>query len=109
MAVINRHFKARGFSSKTRKLLSLSWRPGTKKDYVAKLRKFCGWCGETEIDPLLISLTDAADFLTDLFHSGLQYKAIEDYKSMLSAIATPVDNKPICQHPDIIRLLKAVF
>jgi integrase len=50
-----------------------------------------------------------AEFLTDLFHEGLQYRTIAGYRSMLSSVVTPIDNKPVGQHPYIIRLLKGVF
>ena len=109
MAVIDKRFRTKGFSSKTRKLLSESWRSGTKRDYSAKFRRFSSWCSEREIDLYSISLTDIADFLADLFHAGLQYKTITGYRSMLSSVLLPVDNKPVGQHPTIIRLLKGVF
>ncbi|KAH3885317.1 hypothetical protein DPMN_009311 [Dreissena polymorpha] len=50
MAIINKQFATKGFSSETRKLLLQSWRSGTKRDYSAKFRKFCSWCAEREID-----------------------------------------------------------
>lgn len=109
MAAINKSFKNKGFSSKTRKLMAASWRKGTQKDYAAKFRKFSSWCSEREIDPHTATLAQCADFLTSLFQSGLKYRTIAGYRSMLSAILPPADGVSIGQHPDIIRLLKGVF
>ena len=50
-----------------------------------------------------------ADFLTDLFDSGLQYRTIAGYRSVLSAVLQPIGNIPVGQHPHIIRLLKGDF
>lgn len=109
LASIDRSFQEKGFSSKSRKLLSASWRQGTQRDYTGKFNKFNSWCHERQIDPYSTSLTQVADFLTDLFESGLQYRTIAGYRSMLSAVLQPIGNIPVGQHPHIIRLLKGVF
>lgn len=109
MATINGIFKKSGFSKETRKLLTASWRSGTQKDYKIKFRKFCSWCHERKIDPYSASLTESAEFLTGLFTSGLQYRTIAGYRSMLSSVLPPIEKIPVGQHPFIIRLLKGVF
>ena len=109
LAALNKNFQAKGFSKQTRKLLSASWRKGTRADYCSKFKKFNSWCCEREKDPYVATLIDCADFLTHLFHEGLQYRTIAGYRSMLSAVVSPIDNIPIGQHPYIIRLLKGVF
>ncbi|CAC5390837.1 unnamed protein product [Mytilus coruscus] len=78
----------------TRQLLSASWRAGTQKDYSGKFKKFCSWCNEREIDPYTATLTEVADFLTCLFTSGLQYRTIAGYRSMLSTVLPPIENIP---------------
>lgn len=109
MAAVDRQFSTKGFSERSRKLLSSSWRNGTKKDYNSKFKQFNSWCTERNLDPLQASLNECADFLTSLFEKGLKYRTINGYRSMLSAILPPSDNCPIGQHPYIIRLLKGVF
>ena len=86
IAVVDRHFSAKGFSEETRKLLALSWRKGTRKDYTAKFKQFSIWCTERKVDPCLASLNDCADFLTSLFQRGLKYRTINGYRSMLSSL-----------------------
>ncbi|CAC5386376.1 unnamed protein product [Mytilus coruscus] len=109
MASFDRHFKTEGFSQSARTLLSASWRDGTKKDYSSKFEKFNSWCGERQIDPYSANLNQVADFLAYLFHSGLQYRTIAGYRSMLSAVLPPVQNFPVGQHPNIVRIIKGVF
>ena len=111
-AAINRSYESKGFLEDSRKLLATSWRVGTQKDYAVKFNKFHSyiWCSEREIDPYKATLTEFADFLiSSLFLSGLKYRTIAGYRSMLSAILPSVDNVPVGQHPHIIRLLKGVF
>ena len=109
MVAINRSFESKGFSEQSRKLLAASWRSGTQKDYAAKFKKFNSWCSERQIDPYKATLKECVDFLTFLFQSGLKYRTIAGYRSMLSAFLRPVDNFSVGQHPDVVRLLKGVF
>ena len=109
MASIDRKFSSEGFSNDARKLLSASWRSGTQRDYNGKFRRFSRWCSEQEIDPFTATLKDCAHFLTHLFNSGLKYKTITGYRSMLSSVLAPIGRTPVGQHPVIIRLLRGVF
>ena len=109
MVAIDRQFATKGFSQRTRNLLSASWRSGTQKDYSGKFNQFNSWCRRKQIDTYSASLTDCAEFLTFLFDKGLQYRTIAGYHSMLSSVLQPVNNIPVGQHPHIIRLLKGIF
>lgn len=109
MAHINQRLKTEGFSEKSCKLLSASWRTGTQKDYRSKFRMFCTWCREQNIDPYTASLKDCVNFLTFKFHKGSAYRTIAGYRSMMSSVLPPVDKFPVGQHPYVIRLLRGVF
>ena len=109
METVDRLFKERGFSEQSRQLLKASWRKGTRQDYNAKFRKFCSWCRQRQINTNNANLINVSDFLTDLFHEGLQYRTIAGYRSMLSVILPPIDGIKVGQHPDIVRLIKGVF
>ena len=109
MVAINRQLSAKGFSQRVRDLLSASWRAGTQKDYSCKFKQFNSWCSQRQIDLYSASLAECAEFLTFLYHKGLQYRTIAGYRSMLSSVLHPIDNIPVGQHPYIIRLLKGVF
>ena len=109
MAHIKHSFRSKGFSKRTEKLLMASWRSGTRKDYKVKFKQYNSWCTERNVNPYSATLVQIADFLTHLFHKGLQYRTIAGYRSMLSTVVNPVDNKAVGQHPYIIRLIKGVF
>ena len=109
MVAINRQLSTKGFSQRVRDLLSASWRAGTQRDYSCKFRQFSSWCSQRQIDLYSASLAECAEFLTFLFHKGLQYRTIAGYRSMLSSVLQPIDNIPVGQHPYIIRLLKGIF
>ncbi|CAC5392070.1 unnamed protein product [Mytilus coruscus] len=87
------NFKAGGFWESARNLLNASWRKGTQQDYIAKFEKYSSWCTGKQIDPYSAILSQIAF----LFESGLQYRTISGYRSMLS----PIDNYLVGQHPYI--------
>ncbi|CAC5372480.1 unnamed protein product [Mytilus coruscus] len=106
MAPLDRNFKAGGFSKSARNLLNASWRKGTQRDYIEKFKKYSSWCTGKQIDPYSATLSQIADFLVSLFESGLQYRTVSEYRSMLSAVLSPIDNYLVGQHPYISRLIK---
>ena len=75
---VNRSFKDKGFSKQAQQLHTAYWRKGSQKDYFSKFEKFCDCCSTREIDPYSACLTQAADFLSDLFAEGLQYRQKQD-------------------------------
>ena len=109
LASLDRNFQTEGFSKSARNLLTASWRKDTQRDYSKKFDKFNSWCTEKQINPYSATLNQVADFLAFLFESGLQYRTIYGYRSMLSAVLPPVQNCPVGQHPHISRLIKGVF
>jgi site-specific recombinase XerD len=54
-------------------------------DYGSKLKKYCSWCCTRKINPNSATLNQVADFLSDLFNEGLQYRTIAGYRSMPSS------------------------
>ena len=100
---------ANGFPQDVRNLLSASWRASTQKDYSGKFKQFSSWCRGKQIDTYSASLTGCAEFLSFLFHKGLQYRTIAGYRSMLSSVLQPANNISVGQHPHIVRLIKGIF
>ena len=47
-------------------------------------------------------------FLSELFNDGVGSSAINSARSALSAVLTPIDGKPVGEHPLVTRLLKGV-
>lgn len=106
---VDRQFRKVGFSKDSRKLLKAAWRTGTQKDYGSKFRVFSGWCRARQTDPYSATLVQIVQFLTDIYHKGLQYRTVSGYRSMLSAVLSPIEGHKVGQHPYVIQLLKGVF
>ena len=88
--------------------MSASWK-GTEKSYSSSWNKWCGWCDSREVNPILPTIDNVLDFLTDQFQRGLQYSTLNSYRSALSATIPPIAGIPIGQHPLVTRLLQGMF
>ena len=97
------------FSQEVRNLLSASWRAGTQKDKSSKFKQFSSWCRGKQIDTYSASLTNCPEFLSVLFHKGLQYITIAGYRSKVIIVLQSVNNIPVGQHPHSVRLIKGFF
>lgn len=109
LVVVDKRFQEIGFSQGSRKLLMAAWRSGTQKDYANKFRLYDSWCSAREIDSYCATIVHIADFVSHLYHKGLQYSTINGYRSMLSAVLPCIDGHKVGQHPYVIQLLKGVF
>ncbi len=84
-----------------------SWRPGTRKNYGCNLTKWYAFCelhGVSYIDP---SIGEVLDFLYNEYSKGLAYSTMNAIRSSLSQIIV-IDNRPVGQHPYVVRLLRSV-
>lgn len=62
------------------------WRDSTKRQYKVYIEKWIDFCGRNTIQALEATLPETLTFLTELFHSGVGYSAINTARSALSAI-----------------------
>jgi hypothetical protein len=85
-----------------------SWRDGTQRQYRTYLKKWTGFCVKNKIDPVSPSVGSVLNYLTELFNQGLGYSALNSARSSLSSIIN-IDNKPVGEHPFVVRYLKGVF
>ena len=99
----------RDLSDETFQLISAAWRRGTEKSYNSAWSKWCGWCTEREINPILPPIEKVLEFLTAQFKSGLQYSTLNSYRSSLSATIPPIEGSPVGQHPLVVRLMQGIF
>ena len=86
-----------------------SWRSGTAKQYRTYLSRWESYCDERNIDKLQPGIENALDFLTELFHSGIGYSAINTARSALSTVIVMPDGSKFGEHPVVCRFLKGVF
>lgn len=66
------------------------------------------YCSAQHLNPMAPTVVNVIEFLTALFHCGLGYSAMNTARSALSTFVV-CDNKPVGQHPLVIRFLKGVY
>ena len=64
---------------------------------------------ERNRDPIRGPIGDVANFLSELFQKGYQYRSLNTYHSVISSVHEKVDGELVGQHPLISRLLKGPF
>jgi len=85
-----------------------SWRESTKKQYLPYINKWISFCTRNKTPLYAPSVGNVLDYLTELFHAGLGYSAINTARSSLSSFIS-IDNKPVGEHPLVVRYFKGVF
>ena len=68
--------KAERISEKAAKLITNARRAGTKARYESAWNKWVSWRTQRQIDPFRCSVKFVANFLADLFETGLEYRTL---------------------------------
>ena len=76
MSVIRESLFHQGISHRTGQIFLASWRPSTTKQYDVYIRRRQDYCVIVGCDSLHPDINYALDFLTELFHEGLNYSSI---------------------------------
>ena len=108
MENIRRHFETEGLSTTAINLLTKSVKTSTTKAYNCSWSQWSRWCEERESDPVLAPVSKVLTFLAEQFVGGKQYRTINVLRSAISSAHVYVNNKPIGQHPLVIRLMRGV-
>ena len=98
-----------GTSQESCELIMSSWKTGTKRQYGPYIRNWERFCYQRGIDPISPSIADGLQFLTNLFHNGLGYSAINTARSALSTVISLSGGITFGSHPLVCRLLKGVY
>ena len=96
-------------SQRAKTLVEASWRSGTEQQYASKWRSWLEWTQSHRISQTSPSVTDVMEFLTDLFHRGLDYSTINGYRSALSVTLQPIKGVAVGKHHLVCRLLKGIY
>lgn len=67
------------------------------------------YCIRLGCNPVLPNLSEALDFLAEMFQDNYQYSAINTARSALSAVLGTFDGVPFGQHNLVVRMMKGVF
>ena len=86
-----------------------SWRSGTIKQYKSYLERWEQFCFGNNVSVFEPGIGKVIEFLTELFHTGIGYSAINTARSALSSIILLPGGRPVGEHPLICRFLKGVF
>ena len=98
----------RVFSKPVADLLAKSRSEGTRKNYESLWKAFASWCSGRQTNPFSCDLNTILDYLTSLFHRGLEYRTINNHRSAISCFHPPVQGIQVGKHPTVVQLLKGV-
>ncbi len=103
VAYLRQRFLAENLSEGASKLLLASWRTKSSKSYDSMFQKWIGWCQERGTDPISGPVSEAANFLADLYEKGYQQRSINAYRSAIASAHDRVDGLSVGQHSTISR------
>ena len=92
LAHFRRSITSQGIPEEVEKLLSASWRSGTKKNYESAWGKWERWSIDQCVNPISATLNDALSFLTSQYQQGMSYRSINVYRSAILSIHPKIDD-----------------
>ena len=100
-----------GFTGRSVKVISASWREGTTAQYQSHLKKWIEFCKEKKYNVLSPDLPVVLDFLSMLHENGLSYSIVNTARSMLSSVLQLNINSslPVGQLPIVKRFMKGIY
>ena len=105
---IRQRYKTMGISEKAIELLCNNTKSSTSKTYNVSWAQWSRWCSERKSDPVSCPVSDILTFLAEQFSQGKEYRSINVLRSAISSAHCHIDDKPVGQHPLIVRLMKGV-
>ena len=109
MQDLGKRLDSEGFSAEATDLIMSSWRPATSSLYDRFIAKWRTYATEQNIDPLNPAVHNVANFLANLFLTGMSYSSINSARCALSAWLPFINGVAVGSHPTICRLMKGVF
>ncbi|CAG8842794.1 18441_t:CDS:2, partial [Gigaspora margarita] len=92
---IRKQLKDKGFLDRAAELYISSYDPKASESVSACMRKWFNWCASGGHDPIRCPLQTIVEFLDDLYNQNMQYNMIASYRSAISEVHTPVEEKAI--------------
>ena len=105
---IRGQFASAGLSSTAVELLSNSVKTSTAKSYNCSWSIWSRWCVKRQSNPILCPINEILTFLAEQYSEGKEYRTINVLRSAISSTHAHVDNKPVGQHPLVVRLMKGI-
>ena len=111
MSTVQQQLAGLGFTERSIKVITASWREGTTAQYQSHLKKWIEFCKEKKCNVLSPDLPVVLDFLSMLHENGLSYSTVNTARSMLSSILQLNINSslPVGQLPIVKRFMKGIY
>lgn len=108
LATIRSRIRQAGFSRSVARYAAASQRPSSLRLYQSHWNTFSAWCEEWDIDPVVASVQQIADFLVYLFEvKKYAPSTIANYRSSIASALGDIDGVPLSLHPCLSKLIKA--
>ena len=105
---IRGQFASTGLSNTAVELLSNSVKASTAKSYNCSWTIWSRWCDKRQSNPIFCPINEILIFLAEKYSEGKEYRTINVFRSAISSTHIHIDNKPVGQHPLVIRLMKGI-
>ena len=111
MFTVQQQLAGLGFTERSIKVITASWREGTTAQYQSHLKKWIKFCKEKKCNVRSPDLPVVLDFLSMLHENGLSYSTVNTARSMLSSILQLNINSslPVGQLPIVKRFMKGIY
>ena len=109
MGCLRKRLAEEGISERASDIIVSSRREGTLSIYSSDWNKCVSWCVEQDVDPVRRNVNWILDFLAFMFESGYEYRTICIHRSVISALHSNVEGRPVGEHPQVSSLITEVF
>ena len=109
MPNIRKKFIEGNFSTESTDIIVKSWRPKTAKRYNTYIKQWKVFCRERQINPISPSLSEAIEFMTTIFKTGVSYSSLATARSALSSLLNTQNGVTFGSQPIIQRFMKGAF
>ncbi|XP_046577174.1 uncharacterized protein LOC124285074 [Haliotis rubra] len=84
LQAVRRSLQSQGLSTDAVNIILQSWRGSTKKQYKSYHKRWMQFCAKEHCNTVSPTISQVLNFLTELYHSGLGYSALNTARSALS-------------------------
>lgn len=108
--VVRRQLQEEGFSQEAASRAAAGRRTSTCNTNTSRLRVYYEWCGKRNCNPVRAPVELVAEFLTEMFNSGLQAGTIRNYKAAIQEVHVGFSDGSSLASSDAIRqILRGMF
>ena len=106
---IRRQARSDGISKASANIIAQGTRNSTQKTYQHAWKNWISWNIKQQSNPYDTTIANVVQYLTDLFHKGLQVNSINIHRSALSGTLPYIDGCPVGQHKLVVQLFNGMY